>query len=556
MARNVAALFRYLDGLHGRAPLPELMAQLKELDVSWNDFEEFLRFSDLGYQRNLVRAGPWYNVWVLCWKNGQRSPIHDHFASSCGVRVLRGTLTETLFAFAANGHVKATESRDLPAGSVIGNQDESVHQASNLQDGGAELITLHVYSPPLTRMRTYSLTDRTRGEEIWLEERKVVTAFPENSETPLESVQGWVTPNRLFFVRNHFDVPTIDRAKWRLRVEGCVERPVEWTWDELQQMPARSVFATVECAGNGRSFLQNRVPGVPWGAGAVGHAEWTGVPLRALLERAGVRHGAIEVLCEGMDCGTEEDHPEPMHFARSLPLAKALDPDTLLAYRMNGELLEMSHGFPVRLFVPGWYGVASVKWLRRIEVLGQPFKGYFQTTKYTVQRRTASGSERTVVGPMAVKSEIIRPQPGAVLGVGTNRLFGVAWAGEEAVAAVELSTDGGAVWNSAELIGPRVPYSWTMWEYLWEVAVPGPYTVLARAISASGQVQPLEHDSLCGGYQIHHSRPIPVQVQAAYHTIAQRGAADLWVYDMNAFAEENARFPLDVELEFAAGEGI
>src|SRR5438552_3382429 len=295
------------------------------------------------------------------------------------------------------------------------------------------------------------------------EQRKMVTAVPENSETPLENVRSWVTPNRLLFVRNHFDVPALDLATWRLRVEGCVTQPANWTWEELTALPERTVFATVERAGNGRSFLQEPVHGVQWGSGAVGHAEWTGVPLRLLLEKAGAQESAIEVLFEGADRGTESDHPEPMHFARSLPLEKAFDPDTLLVFRMNGELLEPSHGFPVRLFVPGWYGVASVKWLQRIELLDRPFKGYYQTKKYTVQKRGSDGPQTVPVGPMAVKAEIIRPAAGAVLGLGTNRLFGVAWAGEEALARVGVSTDGGHSWNDAELIGPRAPYSWTLW---------------------------------------------------------------------------------------------
>src|SRR5262245_18513538 len=162
------------------------------------------------------------------------------------------------------------------------------------------------------------------------EQRKVVTATPENSETPLESIRSWVTPTRLFFVRNHFPVPDVDADTWHLSVEGCVERPRRWTLDELTALPERTVFATVECAGNGRSFLTPHVHGAQWGAGAVGHAEWTGVPLRLVLEESGVRAGAVEVLFEGSDCGTESDHPQPMHFARSLPLKKALSPDTLL----------------------------------------------------------------------------------------------------------------------------------------------------------------------------------------------------------------------------------
>ncbi|HUY35450.1 MAG TPA: sulfite oxidase [Pirellulales bacterium] len=394
------------------------------------------------------------------------------------------------------------------------------------------------------------------GEDVWLEERKVIQAFPENSETPLASIQGWVTPNRLFFVRNHFEVPTIDLTRWRLRVEGLVERPLEFSWDELNSMPRRSVFATVECAGNGRSFLQKTAPGVQWGPGAVGHAEWTGVPLVSVLEKAGIQPAGTEVLFEGADSGTESDHPEPMRFARSLPLKKALHPDTLLACRMNGDVLSPNHGFPLRLFVPGWYGVASVKWLERIEIIDRPFQGYFQTKKYTVGRRTSSGVETEIVGPMTVKSQIVRPHDGAILGLGANRVFGIAWAGEETVAAVEVSTDAGDTWHTAQLTGPSAPYSWTLWEYLWEVAEPEAHILLSRAISASGQVQPAEHDPLCAGYVIRHSLPTHVQVGAAQTPPARLGDVSVLLYDMNAYAEENARRPLDVEMVFSGGEGI
>jgi DMSO/TMAO reductase YedYZ molybdopterin-dependent catalytic subunit len=388
------------------------------------------------------------------------------------------------------------------------------------------------------------------------QQRKIVTAAPENSETPLEALRGWVTPTRLFFVRNHFPVPSRNPGTWTLTVEGAVRRRHSWSGQELLDMPQRTVFATVECAGNGRSFLQPHAHGVQWGSGAVGHAEWTGVPLRSLLEEAGLQASAVEVLCEGADRGTESDHPEPMYFARSLPLAKALHPDTLLALHMNGEPLEPEHGAPVRLFVPGWYGVASVKWLRRIEVLTRPFQGYFQTVKYTRQRRTRSGLETEVIGPMEVKAEIIRPRSGEILGPGGNRLFGVAWAGEDEVAAVEVSTDGGATWNAATLLGMQAPYSWTLWEYVWEIDAPGEYAVLVRATAAGGKAQPREHDPLNGGYCIHHSRPLPVRVQAGRPRYEAPADVDTLMYDMNAFAEENRRLPLDVDLVFTAGEGI
>jgi DMSO/TMAO reductase YedYZ molybdopterin-dependent catalytic subunit len=387
------------------------------------------------------------------------------------------------------------------------------------------------------------------------ERRKVVTAVPENSETPLDSVRSWVTPSRLFFVRNHFDVPTLDLASWRLTVEGRVKERRVWTWGELMDLPERTVFATVECAGNGRSFLAERQAGVQWGAGAVGHAEWTGVPLKLVLERPGLEADAVEVLFEGADVGTEPDHPAPMPFERSLPLAKALHPDTLLVFRMNGEVLDPAHGYPLRLFVPGWYGVASVKWLRRIEVVNQPFLGYFQSVKYTVRRRTERGVEPEVVGPMMPKSEIIRPREGESLRPGVHRVFGVAWAGEDSVRRVEVSTDGGATWSDATLIGPQAAYSWTLWEYPWEAGSQGEYTVLVRATSSRGRVQPAEHDALNGGYLIHHSRPLRLRV-ASGGCAASIAHAETILYDMNAYAEENMRRPLDLEMAFSAGEGI
>ncbi len=165
MVPRLEPLYRYLDGLQGRAQLKELTEILTGLDITCDDVADFIRFSDRGYLRNLVRAGPWYHVLVLCWKNGQRSPIHDHAGSSCCMRVLRGTMTESSFVFAPGGHVKAIGSREVAAGGISGSEDSDLHQVSNLQEGGADLVTLHVYSPPLMRMGTYSLFDRSRGFE-------------------------------------------------------------------------------------------------------------------------------------------------------------------------------------------------------------------------------------------------------------------------------------------------------------------------------------------------------------------------------------------------------
>ncbi len=258
----------------------------------------------------------------------------------------------------------------------------------------------------------------------------------------------------------------------------------------------------------------------------------------------------------GADCGTERKSEAPQPFARSLPVEKALHPDTLLATRMNGELLEPSHGYPLRLVVPGWYGVASVKWLTRIDAGAEPFRGYYQTVKYTIQHRTGGGTRTDIVGPMPVKSEILRPVGGDVLGVGGNRVFGMAWAGEQAVAAVEVSVDGATSWQRAELQGVRAPYSWTAWEYLWEAAAPGNYSIMSRAISASGEVQPMDHDADHGGYLITFCRPISVTVDSGRRSYDNLGdVADLQ-REVASVARERAGRPLDAEIEFMSGAGI
>jgi DMSO/TMAO reductase YedYZ molybdopterin-dependent catalytic subunit len=385
-------------------------------------------------------------------------------------------------------------------------------------------------------------------------ERKIVTASPENSETPLDGVASWVTPNRLFFVRNHFAVPVIDAQNWEFTLDGLVARPAKWTFAQLAAMPQHTVFATVECAGNGRSFLQEKAAGVQWGAGAIGHAEWTGVRLRDLLQPAGIAAGSLEVVFEGADRGIEDGIA--MSFSRSLPLAKALDPDTIIALRMNGEWLEPNHGAPLRLFVPGWYGVASVKWLRHMRVIDHVYQGFFQTVKYSVDHATTGGKHRKPIGPGVVKSEIFHPRAGETLGLGTNRIAGVAWAGEERVARVDVSTDGGRTWQAAHLKGLQQPYSWCQWECLWTVTAPGDYTILARAHTESGHAQPSLYNSDNLGYII--NVVLPRQVRVVGEKQAHAGFADdgTWAETMESFAEENTRHQLDVEIVFTAGDGI
>ncbi len=307
----------------------------------------------------------------------------------------------------------------------------------------------------------------------------------------------------------------IDPSVWQLNITGCVDRQSKLTWDRLNQMEQRSLAVTLECAGNGRSFLDSNPPGVQWGAGAVANAEWTGVPVRALLEAAGIRDGALEVVFEGADTGKEAGADEELRFARSVPLDLALHPDPLIALRMNGEILPQEHGFPARLVVPGWYGVASVKWLRAIRVVSEPFRGFFQSTMYTVKRRSVRGLSDDGVGTMLPKSEITRPRHRERFPMGSRLIEGVAWAGPEPVSAVEVSCDGGESWKRATLVGPQRRYTWTRWRTEWTPPRPGDYSLLARAISESGEIQPGRHNPLHGGYMVNFSRPLRISVKDA-----------------------------------------
>lgn len=343
--------------------------------------------------------------------------------------------------------------------------------------------------------------------------RKIVTKTPENSETPLDEQRGWITPTESFFVRNHFAVPEIDPGGWRLRLSGRIDGEAAFSWGELDALPQRSVFATLECAGNGRSYLEPRAGGVQWGRGAVGNAEWSGVSFRDLVGERRIEESARQVVFQGADRGRESGAAGEIPFARSLPLDAALHPDTVVALRMNGEPLTPAHGRPARLIVPGWYGVASVKWLAGATFIDRSFDGYFQTVKYTVERESSFGRSREVVGVMQPKSEITRPGRGETLEPGRRHVEGIAWAGNETVAAVEFSCDGGKSWRLVDLTGRREAYCWTTWRTCWEAAGEGRHTLLSRAISSSGKVQPMRHDPRNGGYMIHFSRPTEVIVR-------------------------------------------
>jgi DMSO/TMAO reductase YedYZ molybdopterin-dependent catalytic subunit len=363
-------------------------------------------------------------------------------------------------------------------------------------------------------------------EEITLRDGRIVrTESPLNLEMPFSTVDSFLTPTKSFYVRTHFPVPAIDRDAWWLDVEGDVEKPFGINYEEIARLPVMTVPVTLECAGNNRNFLEPKVKGVQWHLGAVGNAEWSGVPLSILLDRAIPKSNACEVVLEGTDGGILEDPKSPpgeVKFARSIPLEKARR-DVLLAYKMNGEDLPAEHGFPLRAIVPGWYAMASVKWLQRIIVIDRPFTGYYQTIDYAYWKRTDYGhwqrkeqiGELKPLTEMQVKAEIARPEHGETVRANhTVRVSGAAWTCNAEIVKVELSRDGGATWDDAKLLGESKQNAWRLWEFNWETPPQaGKYVLVVRATDSLGRTQPVHRDPDRGTYMINHLLPIEVKVQ-------------------------------------------
>jgi DMSO/TMAO reductase YedYZ molybdopterin-dependent catalytic subunit len=340
---------------------------------------------------------------------------------------------------------------------------------------------------------------------------------PRNLEYPVSELRNAIVPNEHFFVRSHFDVPDVDVRAWRLKVEGAVDKPLELSYDEIAALPSRSLTATLECAGNGRVHLTPPVPGLQWGQGAVGNAEWGGVTLAAILEKAGLKNSAVEVILEGIDKGqvnVDPKSPGPIHFARSVPIDKAKKDEVLLAYKMNGETLPASHGYPLRAVVGGWYGMASVKWLQRIIVTDKPFNGFWQSLDYSYFERRDGLPTLKSITVMQPKAILARPGLHEVIAAGKPfPMFGAAWAGERAVAKVDVSLDGGKTWSAAKLLGEPKPLQWVFWQYDWQKPAQGPASIVARATDDTGATQPAARDPDRRTYMINHLVPTPVVVR-------------------------------------------
>lgn len=348
-----------------------------------------------------------------------------------------------------------------------------------------------------------SVIPRGPGATAWSPE--TVTTDPYNAETPSAALTEPVTPVDALFVRDHFGVPHTPPAAWRLRIDGAVRRPYELGYDELTALPRHTIEVVLECAGNGRSQMTPRPPGLPWGQRAVGCARFEGVPFRVVAERAGIDPAAVEFVFTGADSGTVRGRPAA--FQRSLPVAVALHPETLLATRLGGAPLTPEHGAPVRLVVPGRYAVADVKWLVGARAVTSPFTGVFQTEEYVYV--DARGTAEGPVTARRVKALITTPEPDEDLRRDRETVVrGRAWSGDGvSVRRVEVravhededegASDGGAggeggagAWQDAVLEAPSGPYAWTGWSFRWTPRSPGRYRLLARATDAAGATQP------------------------------------------------------------------
>jgi DMSO/TMAO reductase YedYZ molybdopterin-dependent catalytic subunit/glyoxylase-like metal-dependent hydrolase (beta-lactamase superfamily II)/rhodanese-related sulfurtransferase len=334
---------------------------------------------------------------------------------------------------------------------------------------------------------------------------------PLNCETSIGAIdRGAVTPNDCFYVRNHFRTPVLDATVWRLHVGGLVDHTLRLDLDDLIQMPSETLVATLECAGNGRTGFDPPVAGEQWHLGAVSTAEWTGVPLAAVLDRAGVRPDAVEVLFRGADGGLV-DGARDVRFERSLPLGEARRSGAVLAFAMNGDALPVQHGAPVRVIVPSWYAVTSVKWLTDIELIGTPFVGYFQAERYVYDCDDPHRATRPVT-LQDVRALVTHPVAEAEVARGAVVVRGVAWSGAAPIAAVDVRIGDGR-WQPARLLGEPCRHRWQRWELLARIDLAGPSSVAARATDVAGRVQPERAPWNRLGYGNNAVHVVPIRVE-------------------------------------------
>jgi sulfite oxidase len=346
------------------------------------------------------------------------------------------------------------------------------------------------------------------------------TDTPENLESPLGAVDTWLVPNNLFYLRNHHAYPAINFENWRLSVGGQIEYSFSLSYQQLLNMPQITIVNNLECAGNKRAFFTPPASGAQWEIGGMGNASWTGVPLSYVLTQAKLLPGVHEILFTGVDSGPRPDTPGNYHFARSMPLKDISMVDPLLALYMNEQILPFKHGFPVRLIVPGWYGMASVKWLSSITALTSEFTGPYQKIDYLYLSKEHDYSRSRPVTTIKVNSVITSPQDQAIIYPGITVIKGIAWAGNTSITQIEVSTDGGVTWAAVSSTSKNPSrFAWVLWEYHWKVYAPGKYTIQVKATDNLGNVQPAKAPWNAKGYgnncihaiNIHLPKPVRTQ---------------------------------------------
>jgi DMSO/TMAO reductase YedYZ molybdopterin-dependent catalytic subunit len=327
---------------------------------------------------------------------------------------------------------------------------------------------------------------------------RIMSEKPLNAETPVEYLRSWITANSVFFKRNQGEImkQPIPLTDWELIIEGEVEQPLRFSFDQIVRMPKAIVANTLECSGNGRSLLEEKAAGNPWTIGGVGNAIWGGVWLRDLLEMSSLKESARHMAFEGLD---KPLGSAGVKFIRSIPIEKSIS-TTLLAYEMNGESLPLEHGYPLRALALGWTGANCVKWLQKITVCDRPFAGFYMDKVYRVFQIGQDPKSGTVVTSLRVKSIITHPLPNETLPVGPIAITGAAYAGEVDIERVEVSLDNGLTWHLATFIGLHEPFAWRHWQYVWEAKQKGTYTLLTRATDSEGRQQPMNAEWNVLGY--------------------------------------------------------
>lgn len=340
---------------------------------------------------------------------------------------------------------------------------------------------------------------------------------PEDLETPGSAFQSWLTPNHLFFVRQHIPRPQIEAGSFQIQFSGRVAKPMAINLADLRKLPQQQVAATLECTGNARGLFRPRVPGIQWGRGAIGNAEWSGPRLSDVLKMAGADLNAQYVTTNAADNGVAKT-PD---FIRSLPMKKALHPATLLALGMNGAPLPELHGFPLRLIVPGWDGTSWVKWVNSVSIDNEADKGFFMNPAYRFPKHPgppglpAKPADLEVIEGMPVQSFIMSHTEGAKVPKTAATLSGIAMAGEERVMRVEVSTDSGRSWKNAELSPQNLPFAWRLWSMPWTPPDYGYYTVMSRATDSTGRIQPIVATWNPSGYLYNAIDQVGITVESA-----------------------------------------